>query len=226
MVHSMNRFLWASFLVVAVVSVSEPARAAELSLPDKRETFGAVVAPAALPTASSAAYGYVGAPELGIGYRQGFGALELETRVRVNYMLLTGALEGLAKYSLIHEARLGVAPFLGVGFVANSGARYLDANNFAYLGLRALGGVTVSYLLMDTVRAVGQLEVPLDFPLARQGGSKFTPLAGGGAEIYLGQDFTGLLMGQLGVDVLKEPGGIPLTRLGYAVQLGFGYRLF
>jgi hypothetical protein len=195
-------------------------------LPDKRETFGGVVAPAALPVASSSLYAFVGLPDLGVGYRQGFSDFEIEARAKLNYLQLAFAAEVLGKYALARQGGLDVAPFLGVGFVADSGARYFDPVNFSYLGIRALGGLAVTYRLGDTVRLVGQLDVPFDFPLGPQGGSKFNPLAGGGAEIYLGEDFSGLLLGQLGLDVMKEPGGVPQTRLGYAIRLGLGWRLF
>src|SRR5918996_720091 len=42
--------------------------------------FGAVVAPAALSAASTAAYVFAGAPEIGAGFRQGLSGLELDVR--------------------------------------------------------------------------------------------------------------------------------------------------
>ena len=41
---------------------------------------GGVMAPASLPAGTNALYGFVGAPELGVGYRQGFGLVEFEAR--------------------------------------------------------------------------------------------------------------------------------------------------
>ena len=229
----MNRLVWTLLFVVTsggLVQAEEPpagpAPETPLVLPDRRETFGGVLAPAALPFASSSAYALLGVPELAGGYRQGFRGFEIEGRVRLDYVLLAGALEGVVKVALLHTARLDLAPFLGVGFVANSGLAYLDASNFAYVGARALGGISASYLVMETVRLVGVLEVPVDFSLSPSRGRKFTPLAGAGAEIYLGQDMTGLVLGQLGANLVQAPGGPVETRLGYAVRLGLGFRLF
>jgi hypothetical protein len=225
MVRPMNR---PAILALALVAALVPslAGAEGSSLPDKRETFGGVVAPATLPRASSALYGFVGLPDLGAGYRQGLSDFEIEARAKFNYLQLALALEVLGKYALVRQGELDVAPFLGVGFVGDTGSRYFDTSNFAYLGIRALGGLAATYRLGDTLRLVGQLDVPYDFVLGSEGGLRFTPVAGGGAEIYLGEDISGLLLGQLGVDTMKEPSGVPVTRLGYAVRLGLGFRLF
>jgi hypothetical protein len=52
------------------------------------------------------------------------------------------------------------------------------------------------------------------------------PLAGGGVEIYLGEELSLSAVGELGVDVLKEVRGVPEVRLGYGVRLGLGVRFF
>lgn len=225
MVRAMNR---TAILAMALVAVLAPslAEAEGTALPDKRETFGGVVAPATMPRASSSLYGFVGLPDLGAGYRQGLSAFEIEGRAKFNYLQLAIAVEVLGKYALVHSGELDVAPFLGVGFVADTGSRYFDTSNFGYLGIRALGGLAATYRLGDTLRLVGQLDIPYDFVFNSEGGLKFTPVAGGGAEIYLGEDISGLLLGQLGVDVIKEPSGVAVARLGYAVRLGLGFRLF
>ena len=68
--------------------------AASLALPGRLETFGGVLMPAVLPQGASSLYAWAGAPEVGAGYRQGFGGLELEGRARFDYLrvALTGEL--------------------------------------------------------------------------------------------------------------------------------------
>ena len=54
--------------------------------PDKKETFGAVVGPSTLPAGATAAYAYVGLPEVGVGFRQGLWFGEWEARARANFL--------------------------------------------------------------------------------------------------------------------------------------------
>ncbi len=51
-------------------------------------------------------------------------------------------------------------------------------------------------------------------------------MAGGGAEVYLGEDLSLSAVGELGVEIFKELRGVTQTRLGYGVRLGLGVRLF
>ncbi|HZI10807.1 MAG TPA: hypothetical protein VE153_10495 [Myxococcus sp.] len=44
------------------------------------DRLGAVVAPVTLPDGSTSLYGFMGAPELGVGFRQGISGFELEAR--------------------------------------------------------------------------------------------------------------------------------------------------
>jgi hypothetical protein len=57
-------------------------------------------------------------------------------------------------------------------------------------------------------------------------GGEFTPTAGFGAEMLLGKQLSGLLLGQLGLDVIKEPLGVTQVRPAWAIRLGLGFRLF
>ena len=61
--------------------------------PTATRVMGGVVAPASLPAGTNALFGFVGAPELGVGYRQGFGLLELDAHAAFNLFEL-GVLGG------------------------------------------------------------------------------------------------------------------------------------
>ncbi|MGQ0504039.1 MAG: hypothetical protein ACT4TC_01845 [Myxococcaceae bacterium] len=198
----------------------------EARTPDRRETFGAVMAPAALPSGAQAGYVYIGVQELGVGYRQGVGIFELEGRGRFNYLLLSLSIEGVAKWAAYRDSRIEVAPYLGVGFVLDTGARYFEPANFAHLGLKLLAGATLTYRFNETLRGIANLEIPYDLSLTTNGGNIFNPLAGVGVEIYLGQDISALALGSLGYSGLKEPLAVPAGRVGYQLRLGLGYRFF
>ncbi len=214
-------------LVAAAWALQPPAgAAAQQPLEgDKYESFGAVVAPAALPAGTASAYGYAGVQEIGAGYRQGVSALELEARAKFNYFLVAASAEVLLKHALM-RGPAELAPFFGLGLTYDTGSRYINGANFQYTGARALGGLVATYRLGEIARAIAELDVPLDISLNPSNGTRFAPLAGGGAEVYLGADLTGLIMGQLGVEVLREPQGVPQVSLGYQVRVGLGFRLF
>lgn len=194
--------------------------------PGQERPFGAFAAPAALPPGGLAAYGYMGVPEVGAGYRQGVGPLELDAQLKLNYFQLSLAVEGAARLLVYSQGRLQIAPSLAVGAVFDTGSRYIDQYNFGYVGLRLVPGGTVSWRAAETVSAVGELQVPIDLPLTRGGGARYTPMAGGGAELYLGEDVTAGAMADLGVDVVKQPLGVPKTRFAFALRVGLGYRFF
>jgi hypothetical protein len=204
------------------------AQAADLysAMFDKKENFGSVLAPAALPSGASAVYGYAGVPELGAGYRLGVSGLELDGRVKVNYLLIAVSLEAVAKFALLQGEKFQLAPFLGPGLVFNTGARYFDLNNFRSLALRILGGVTVTYRLGDIWRVIGQVDVPLDISLSPGAAGRWSALGGGGFEIYLGEDFSALVLGQLGIATAKDQLATQVVQLGYSLRLGLGLRLY
>ena len=188
--------------------------------------FGAVVAPAALSAASTAAYVFAGAPEIGAGFRQGLSGLELDVRVGFDYFAVAGALELSGRIPLAAAAPYQVAPALGVGMVFNSGAQWLDRDNFAYNGVRVSPALRIGRQLGETAAVLGELTLPVDVPVSQEGGYRFRPLLGVGGELYLGQEISAGLMAQVGADVLKPPLAALQTRFAFAVRLGIGYRFF
>ena len=214
----------ALLLVLATCFASSVAKAQ--TFPDKEATSGAFASPAALPSGSSAAYAYAGVPEVGAGYRMGVSGLEFDARLRFDYFALSLALEGHARYPVLQSGNWQVAPSLGVGFVGNTGALYIDRENFAYWGARIIPGAHLSYRVAETANLIGEVTVPLDFSLSPQGGFRAPPLAGGGAEMYLGEDLTAGVVALFGVATIKEPLGVPRSRVGFGLRVGVGYRFF
>lgn len=196
------------------------------TIEDKQQSFGAFLAPAVLPSGSSAAYAYAGVPRVGGGYRQGFGLFEIDARMELDYFALAIAAEVYGKYLAYTEGPMQLAPSLGLGVVFDSGSRYIDEYNFGYVGLRLVPGGRLSYRVAETASVVGDLSVPIDISFAPGGGSRYTPLVGGGGELYLGDDITAAALAQLGVDVIKEPLGVPQARFAFALRVGLGYRFF
>lgn len=214
-------------LTCCVTLFAVPARAQEEALSNRQETFGGAVAPAILPAGAVAFYAYLGVPEVGGGFRQGFGLVELEARGRFHYLQLSGAAETLLKVRVFERESWSLAPYLGVGVGLNSGSRYFDTDNFTYLAVRPLVGVAASYKLMETLRALALFELPWDIVLTPAGGGgQLDALVGGGLELFLGEDLTALLMGRVGLDLLLPPASGPVPRLGYELRIGIGYRLF
>jgi hypothetical protein len=205
-------------LVVSLLLATEPGAPSEMRP-------GAVVAPAALPPGTLALYGLVGAPEVGAGYRQGIGGVELEAKALFNLFELSGLFEGGIKVPALRTERLTVAPGAAVGATLNSGSKYFDGGNFGHLGLRLRGSLNLSYAFSELLQGVAQLEMPLTIPLTVQGIS-FTTLLGAGAEFNVGGNVSVLGTAHLGVGVVKEPLGVPQTRAAWGIRLGVGYRLF
>jgi hypothetical protein len=190
------------------------------------ESFGAVIAPVVLPAASTAVYAYLGIPELGAGYRYGLGLLEIEARVRGDWRFLSLAAEALVKISVLEQNGWEVAPYLGVGFAGDSGARYLASANFSYLAVRVLGGLNAHYRVADTVYLVGALEMTLDLSVSPPNAARFTPLIGPGVEIYLNPEVSVSVLGLVGPDLFHPMPGETVTQWGYGLRLGLGFRLF
>lgn len=214
-------------LALALPPGAAAAQSASGRVPNQSESFGAVVAPASLPSGASAVYVYAGAQEIAAGSRHGLSLFEVEARARFNYFLLAISAELLLRHTFYRSPTAELAPYLGAGFVFDSGSRYaVKDGNFQYTGIRALGGLIGTYRIAETVRAVGELDIPLDIALNAANGYRFFPLGGGGVEVYLGSGVTGLLMGQLGVDLFREPQGVPVVHLGYQFRVGLGFRLF
>ena len=211
----------------ARTTTAKPEAVAEaVRLEAKRENFGAVVSPAALPDGATALSAWMGVPEVGVAYRQGTGGWELGARGRFDYLRLAVTAEGVARRQLWTDGTLSVAPELSLGVTGNTGNRYFDEQNLQGWFLRVSPGVVASWRVAETVSVVGLVEVPYDLGLSPAGTWRVKPLAGGGAEVYLGEDISLAAVGELGVDVFKELRGVTQTRLGYGVRLGLGLRLF
>lgn len=220
----MTRFVIASALLLTFAT---PAVAAEPLFEDKRLTFGAMRAPAQLPAGALALYGFVGAPEVGLGLRQGLRPLELELVARVDYLAVSFAGEALLRKRLFKAANAELAPFLGLGLVGNTGAKYVDALNYGYFGARARGGVLGTLRLGEIVYGIAELDLAFDRQLERANGWRFAPRAAAGVEVYLTNDvsLTGRVSG--GLDLIKDPAMSTVsTRGALGLQLGAGFRLF
>lgn len=213
-----------STILLTLIAGAEPTLSETFSAPSARVT-GGVLAPASLPAGSNALYGFVGAPELGIGYRQGFGLIELEARGLFNLFEVSVTAEVGLKVGVLKLDRFRLAPTVALGLELNSGARYFDRLNFGYLGLRPRLGVNASYDFTDTISGVAQFEVPISIALTVQG-FQVTPLLGAGAEFHLGGSLSLLVTGHAGFDVTQEPFGVAQARAAWAARLGIGYRLF
>ncbi|WP_257458234.1 hypothetical protein [Archangium lipolyticum] len=202
----------------AAVAVSEEAR---------RENFGGVVVPATMPDGATAVSGWVGVPEVGAAYRQGVGGWEIGARGRFDYLRLAVTGEAVGRVQVWTDTEAWtVATELGLGVTGNTGSRYFDEQNLKGWFLRLNPAVVASWKVAETVTAVGLVEVPYDLGLSPSGTWRVKPMAGAGAEIYLGEDLSLSAVGELGVDIFKELRGVTQTRLGYGVRLGLGVRLF
>ncbi|GHG82253.1 hypothetical protein [Comamonas sp. JC664] len=190
------------------------------------DPLGAVLAPVTLPDGATALYGFVGAPELGVGFRQGISGFELEARARLQWFQLSAALELAVRRKVLDQGSLALAPTLGLGVVFNSGATYMDDRNFSGVMLRVSPGLVAGWRVADTVSVLGLVDVPVDIGLSNGQSRRIQALGGGGAEVYLGSNLSVLAAGQLGVESFQERSGESHTRLGFNVRLGLGLRLF
>jgi hypothetical protein len=214
-------------LLSALLATSPPA-VSDHSAPERlfgEKGTGAVLAPAQLPPNTTALYVMLGAPDLGVGFRQGFAAVELEARLFFNYLQAAAALEGSLRFLKFTRGIVSLAPSAGLGLVANSGSIYLDAANFGFVGLRPRVGLNGALRFTETISGVFLFDLPLTLALTARG-IEVTPTVGAGAEVQFTSVLSGLLLGQVGLDVIKEPLGVTQARVGWAVRLGMGFRLF
>ena len=190
------------------------------------DPLGAVLAPVTLPDGATALYGFVGAPEIGVGFRQGISGFELEARARLQWFQLSAALELAVRRKVLDQGVLALAPTLGLGVVFNSGATYMDDRNYSGVLLRVAPGLVAGWRVADTVSVLGLVDVPVDIGLSNGQSRRIQALGGGGVEVYLGSSLSVLAAGQLGVESFQERSGESHTRLGFNVRLGLGARLF
>src|SRR4051794_16619396 len=114
-------------LMLALVVWAGTASAEELSIGQRDNTPGACLAPSVMKAGTLAWCAEAGFPEVGFSLRQGvLGWLELNTRARINYLAVSAAVEGLARFALVRKTDWDVAPYLGVGLVYDAGATYFD----------------------------------------------------------------------------------------------------
>jgi hypothetical protein len=186
---------------------------------------GAALAPAALGAGSIGLWGTLGAPDIAIGYRQGFSLLEIEAQARFHYLEVAATAEGGIRFIAWKVDRAMLAPTFALGLKVNSGSRAFDPYNFGFVALRPRLGAVLSLRVSEVAQVVVTAEVPWAIAL-NVAGYQIAPTVGGGAEFQLNSKLSLLAVGQLGVDVMKEPLGVPVARLAWGIRLGVGYRVF
>lgn len=235
MTRSVSSWLLLSAMSLASASAAQEAtagqpgeagRVEQLSAASEENPHGAVIAPVTLPAGTTALYGYAGAPEIGVGFRQGISSVELEARARLNWFQLSAALELVGRLKVLERGSVSLAPTLGVGVVFNSGATYMDDENASGVLLRLSPGLVAGWKVAETVTVLGLVDLPLDIGISKGEQRRFQALGGGGVEVYLGSNVSVLLAGQLGSDTFRERAGLTDTRLGWALKAGLGARLF
>jgi hypothetical protein len=187
--------------------------------------LGGVLAPAALGPGTLAVYGLVGAPELAVGFRQGFAALELEARASFDVLQAAGTLEAGVKVPVLRSGRLQVALGGLLGLKLDSGATYADPFNFAAVSLQPRAVAALSFEALDTLALLVRLEVPLAVSLT-SAAWELRPVVAAGTEFRLGAGLSMLLLGQVGLDAVRTPSAMLAQRLAWGLQFGVGYRLF
>lgn len=208
----------------------EPVRVTKAETPKglgSEHEMGGVFAPALMPRGAIAVYGLMGAPDIGAGFRQGFERVEFEARLWFNYLLASFVLEAGGKMSVYRTGKFEFVPNFAIGIETNSGTRYYDRINYSYVGLRPRAGLVSSLHLTDLFTALCILDMPWSIPLTdRAAGGRFTPTVGLGGEFQLSPTMSALMMGQFGLDVVKEPLGVTQYRPAWALRIGLGFRLF
>lgn len=184
-----------------------------------------VMAPAALPEGALALSVVLGAPDLGVGYRQGFHWFELEGRAWFNPFQVSLTFDLGARFLAYEFKRWKVAPTFGVGLTANTGAVYYDPLNFPTWALRPRLGGVASVTVIDRLAFLFSIDVPVAISLDKPG-VQALPLAGAGIEVGIGAGVSLLAFGQLGLDARRLPSGASTTGVGWALRLGVGWRLF
>lgn len=190
------------------------------------KVYGGFVGPAVLPPGALSVYGYMGAPEIGAGFRQGVAGVELEVRTRLNYFQVAFAAEALLRFKAWEQGRLQLAPMIGGGFVANTGARWLDEDNFSAISIRILPGLMASVALGETVTGIALLELPFDLGLSPAGTNRFNGLAGGGVEVALDETISVGAVAQMGAERFRSPTRVDEWRFSWQARIGLGFRIF
>jgi hypothetical protein len=179
-----------------------------------------------LPAGSTSLYGFVGAPELGTGFRQGLGSVEFQAEATVNYLDLGLAAVGRVRFLAIDKPRWQLAPFAGLGIAWDSGSTYYDADNFQHTALRMDLGAVATRPVGETLSLLAQAEVTWDLFTTPVGGHRVQPLLGVGAEVALGGQISVFGLASVGVDWRKAPDAPLDTEVGYGLRFGFAVRMF
>ncbi|MBX7113603.1 MAG: hypothetical protein K1X64_04650 [Myxococcaceae bacterium] len=211
-------------LIVSALLAAE-VRLEDTVLPSPERSMGGVASPAVLPAGAAAAYLLMGAPDVAVGYRQGVRFFEVEGRAGIDYFDASFSADAIGRFTLHKSAFAHFAGYGGVGIVANTGARYYSKANFGYFGLRPRLGFLSSLQFTETIAGLFQVDVPWTLSVT-SAGSRWVPTAGAGAEMHLGGQWTGLVMGNIGLDAIKEPLGVTQFRPAWQIRVGLGYRLF
>jgi len=196
-----------------------------LCLLSSAETKGAAAAPAVLPSTTNAWNLWLGAPEISLGYRQGFSLFELEARAAFHYFQLAGTAETAVRLRAFEKENLLLAPSLGLGLTASSGSTHLDKYNYSHVSLQLRLGFWATYAFTPSISGIGLFDFPIRIPFASNGLS-LAPTAGTGAEFYLGSRLSLLLMAGLGPEWIRQPSSSSVScRLAWYARFGFGFRI-
>lgn len=187
--------------------------------------FGAV-APARLPAGSTSLYGFVGAPELGAGFRQGLGPVEFNAEAAINYLDLSFAAVARLRFLAVDQPRWQLAPFGGLGFAYDSGSSYFNKDNFQFTAVRLDVGAVATYPVRETLSLLATTELTWDLFTTPVKGYRAQPLVGAGAELALGGGLSAFGLAAIGIDFRKLPTEWVDTEVGYSVRIGFAYRMF
>jgi hypothetical protein len=210
-----------------VVEAEPPVIRSTETAPPIEVTVGGAIAPPILPRGAMSVYALLGAPDIGVGWRQGFDRFEVEARALLNYFTLSAVVELGGKMSVFKKGPVEFVPNVAIGIEGDSGARYFDKANFAYFALRPRAGLITGIRFTDIATGLLLIDLPWAIPLTNgAAGGHFTPTIGAGAEIQLGGNISGLVAADAGIDLIKEPLGVTQLRLAWGVRLGLGFRLF
>ena len=196
-----------------------------LCLSSFAQTQGAAAAPAAMPPASNAWYLGLGAPDISLGYRQGFSLFELEARAAFDYFQAAGTVESGVRIRMLEKEKWSVAPSLGLGLSASSGANYLDDYNYRHVSLQPRLGLWATYAFMPQLSGIGLFDFPVRVSFS---GNAFSikPSVGTGAELYLGNQLSLLLLFGLGPEWIKPPSSNDAScRFTWYLRFGIGFRI-
>ena len=210
----------------AYAPAEEPARTTAPPAENPKDQIGAVVSPAVLPGGGSSMWVSVGAPELAVGFRQGFGVLELGATARADYLRvgLTGELN--ARLLALEERWLKLVPNLAVGLTGDTGATYYDEDNVSAFSLRVHPGLLATASIFELFDLLFAFDVPMDFGF-RGDHQRYKLLAGVGGELYVGNDISLMLMVQGGGEGFRnQDTGTMTWRPTVQARFGIGFRLF